>query len=255
LGKPKIAIFKFSSCSGCQLEFLNLENELLDLIGAIDIVYFVEAKRDNAPGPYDICFVEGAITTPEEVERVKEIRKECKLLVATGACATVGGVQALKNWADVEVYKKTVYEKPEEVHTLELSTGIDTYIPVDAYLHGCPIDKEELVEFIVSALLGRKPALRPYSVCMECKLNGNICLLTAYGIPCMGPVTRAGCKALCPTRGRGCYGCHGPMEDANPESMGRILERLGLSNDDIVRHFRMFTGNAEAFRKGAENYE
>ncbi|MBT9167341.1 MAG: NAD-reducing hydrogenase HoxS subunit delta [Syntrophomonadaceae bacterium] len=255
MSKPKVAIFKFSSCSGCQLVFLNCEEELLDIAEVVDIAYFVEGKRDNKPGPYDIGFVEGAISCPEEVSRIKEIREQCQTLVAIGSCAIHGGLQALKNWKSLEWVKREVYPQPELVSTLEWAQGIDDYVPVDAYLPGCPIDKGQLLEFIKSVLLGRTPNLRRHSVCMECKMKENVCVLVAGDVPCMGPVTVAGCGALCPSYGRGCYGCFGPMDDPNPEFLARIFEKKGLSNEDIVRQFRKITPNAEAFRRGAGIYE
>ena len=255
MSKPKIAIFKFSSCSGCQQELLRLEEQLLDLVGVVDLAYFVEAKRENDPGPYDVGIVEGSISTPHEAEEIKQVREQCATLIAVGACATVGGIQSLKNWRSLAEIKRRVYEHPDQVDTLTWSTGIDTYVPVDIYLHGCPYNREELVETVTALLLGRAPILRPHSVCVECKLKGNVCLLVANNEICLGPVTRAGCGALCPSRGRGCYGCHGPMEDANIESFAQLLEKQGLSKDDIIRQFRQFTGYAELFRKGAELYD
>ena len=253
--KPKVAIFKFASCSGCQLVFLDCEDELLDIVGAVDIAYFPEAKRDNAAGPYDISFVEGAITSPDEVERILEIRKQSKLLVAIGACATTGGLPSLKNWKRLSWIKKEVYPNPEWIYSLETAFGIDAYVRVDAYLKGCPINKGELLESVVSALMGKAPYLRAHSVCVECKLKENVCLLTHRGEACMGPVTSAGCEALCPSNGRSCYGCRGPSNDANVESMGEILENLGVSRSAIVRKFRYFAGTQEAFKKGAELYD
>jgi len=255
MAKPKIAVFKFSSCSGCQLVFLNCENELLDIAGAVEIAYFVEAKRGGDPGPYDIGFVEGAITTPEEVERIHEVRRECKTLIAIGACATSGGIQSLKNWMNLEDLKKTVYEHPDKVSTLEWSTPVDMYVPVDGCLYGCPIDKNELLEFILSALIGRTPQLRPHAVCVECKLKGNTCLMVARNEPCMGGVTRAGCGALCPSVNRACYGCHGPGSDPNVISLAKQFEMMGLSGPEIARRLRQFTGYAEAFREVSKLYD
>lgn len=253
--KPKVAIFKFASCSGCQLVFLNCEEELLDLVGAVDIAYFPEAKRDNAEGPYDIAFVEGAITSPEEVERIMAIRRQAETLVAIGACAVTGGLPSLKNWKKLPWIKQEVYQNPEWIHSLETAFGVDAYVRVDGYLKGCPISKAELLEFLVSALLKKEPNLRAHAVCVECKLKENVCLLTHGGAACMGPVTNAGCGALCPTNGRACFGCYGPSNDANVVSMGEIFEDLGASRRDIVRKFRYFAGTEEAFEKGAELYD
>jgi len=253
--KPRIAIFKFASCSGCQLVFLNCEDELLDLVGAVDIAYFPEAKRDNEEGPYDIGFVEGAITTPEDVERILKVRGQCSTLVAIGACSVTGGLPSLKNWKRLPWIKQEVYPNPDGIHTLETAFGIDAYVRVDAYLKGCPINKAELLEMVVSTLLRKAPALRAHAVCVECKMKENVCLLVHEGAACMGPVTSAGCGALCPSNGRACYGCYGPNNDANVVSMGEIFEDLGASRSAIVRKFRYFAGTQEAFKKGAELYE
>ena len=255
MAKPKVAIFKFTSCSGCQQVFINCEDELLDLVGAVDIAYFPEAKRDNAAGPYDIGFVEGAISSPDEVERILEVRKQCNLLVAIGACAVTGGLPSLKNWKRLPWIKPEVYPDPERISTLETAFGADAYVRVDACLKGCPISKDELLELVVSALLGKAPNLRAHSVCVECKLKENVCLLTYDGVACMGPVTNAGCGALCPTNGRACYGCYGPSNDANVVSMGEIFENLGIPRSGIARRFRYFAGTQEAFKKGAELYD
>ena len=253
--KPKVAIFKFASCSGCQLVFLNCEDELLDILGAIDIAFFPEAKRENAEGPYDIGFVEGAITSPDEVERILEVRRQCKTLVAIGACAFTGGLPSLKNWKKLPWIKSEVYPNPDWIESLETAFGIDAYVRVDAYLKGCPINKAELLELVVSTLLQKTPNLRAHSVCVECKLKENACLLTYGGQACMGPVTNAGCGALCPSNARACFGCYGTSNDANVTSLGEIFEDLGMPRSAIVRKFRYFAGTQEAFKKGAGSYD
>lgn len=255
MSKPKIAVFKFTSCSGCQLEFLNIEDQLLDLVGAVDIAYFVEAKRENAPGPYDVGFVEGAISTPEEVERIKKIRQQCGVLVAIGACAVSGGVPSVRNWKSLEHLKSTVYPQPSMIHSLEWATGVSEYVPVDLELRGCPFDRGQLLEAVTSLLLGKAPAFRTGPLCTECKLNENYCLLVEKGEPCLGPVTMSGCGALCPSNGRACYGCHGPCDDPNVPGYVRVLEDKGLSRDHIVRVLRHISGYSEPLRKVSEQYE
>lgn len=252
--KPKIGLFKFTSCSGCQQMILNCEQELLDILGAVEIVHFVEARRENSPGPYDVAIVEGSISTPEEVERIKEVRAQSKILVAVGACAVFGGLQALRNWWPLEAIKQEVYERPEEVEALAWSTGIDTYVPIEVSLQGCAPSKDQFLDCLVGLLLGKRPELTPHCVCVDCKLKGNVCLLIADGLPCMGPVTMAGCGAACPSHGRACYGCFGPSNDPHINGMGRVFERLGLSRKDIRRQFLRMNANAEAFRKGGELY-
>ena len=205
-----MAVYKFSSCDGCQLSLLNLEDELLDLASAVDISYFLEATRTVKPGPYDIGIVEGSITTPHEAERIKEVRQECKYLIALGTCATAGGIQALRNFANADEYAKTVYAHPEYLSYLEKSTSIAENVPVDLVIWGCPINKYTLVEVIAALLQNRRPNFPPSPVCLECKRNGTVCVVVAQGIPCLGPVVHGGCGALCPANGRGCYGCFGP---------------------------------------------
>jgi len=255
MAKPKVALFKFASCSGCQLVFLNCEEELLDVVGAVDIVYFIEGKRDNLPGPYDISFVEGSITTEEEIERLHKIREDSALVVAIGACANGGGLQGMKNFASVEEYKRTVYPHPEWIDSLPTSKPIAEYVKVDAALRGCPIDKNQLLELVISALAGKSPALRAHSVCVECKLRENICVAVTKEAACLGPVTMAGCGALCPSLGRGCYGCFGPNDDPNGPSLARVFASRGMSNEEIVRQFRQYYGDLEPFRKAVEAYE
>lgn len=246
--KPKVAIFKLTSCSGCQQVILNCENELLDIVGAVELAHFVEARRQNQPGPYDIGIVEGSVSTPEEVKRIKEIRAECKVLMALGTCAVFGGVQALRNWWSLDQIKRTVYEHPEAVEALAWSTGIDLYVPVDARLPGCAPDKEQLLDCLVGLLADKRPELATHSVCVECKLKGNLCLLVSQQAPCLGPVIRAGCGAACPSYGQACYGCFGPCEEANVAGLERIFEsRLGLSREEIRRYFLKISSNAEAF--------
>ena len=196
--KPTVAVYKFSSCDGCQLSLLNMEDELLDLANAVEIAFFLEATRASQPGPYDIALVEGSITTEHEVERIKEIRSQARTLIALGTCATAGGIQALRNFADADEYAKVVYEHPEFLHFLKTSKPISEYVAVDMELWGCPVNKAQVIEVIVSLLNNRKPNLPNYPVCLECKRRGTICVLVDKGIPCLGPGTVAGCGAICP---------------------------------------------------------
>ena len=253
--KPKLAVWKFGSCSGCQLALLNLEDELLDIAGAVDVAYFPEASRAVVKGPYDISIVEGSITTPHDAERIKSVRRASKYLVAVGACATAGGIQALRNFKDVREFVSTVYASPEYIETLDKSTPIADHVSVDFELRGCPINKKQLLEVISAFLHGRRPNVPPHSVCIECKQQGRVCVMVSQGVPCLGPVTHAGCGAICPAYGRGCYGCFGPMETPNTEALSVRWSRLGADNEDIVRAYRGFTAGAEAFRKESEAHE
>lgn len=253
--KPKLAVWKFSSCDGCQLTLLDCEDELLAVAGEIDIANFPEASRAVVKGPYDLSLVEGSITTPHDAERIQEVRKSSKFLITIGACATAGGIQALRNFRDVKEFISIVYAKPEYIETLDKSTPIASHVPVDFELRGCPISKHQLIEVISAFLKGRKPNVPSYSVCIECKRRGNICVMVAHGTPCMGPVTQAGCGAICPAYNRGCYGCFGPKETPNTQSISKWFNRLGMKNDDIARVFKGVNAFAEAFRKESESHE
>jgi len=251
--KPKIGVFKFASCDGCQLTLLDAEDELLGIAGAIDIAYFPEASRCMAKGPYDIALVEGSITTVDDAKRIQDVRRVSKSLIVIGACATAGGIQALRNWQDTGALVRAVYATPQYISTLNSSTPISDHVSVDFELRGCPINKHQLLELISASLIGRRPNVARYSVCMECKRKANLCVLVAKGVPCLGPVTQAGCDALCPSYSRGCYGCYGPMEAPNPASLSSQFRILGQSNPEIARLYRGFNGWANAFRKAAED--
>jgi coenzyme F420-reducing hydrogenase gamma subunit len=248
---PTLAVWKFSSCDGCQLSVLDLEDELLALAAEIDIAYFLEATSATVEGPYDLSLVEGSITTAHDAERIREVRRQSRTLVTIGACATSGGIQALRNFANVEDFLDVVYASPEYVSTLETSTPISDHVAVDFELNGCPIDKRQLLEVLSAFLNDRRPAIAAHSVCIECKRAGNVCVTVAHGTPCLGPVTHAGCGALCPSWHRGCYGCFGPAEAPNTPAMRAALEGLGSDDADVVRRFRLFYANAQPFRDEA----
>ncbi len=245
--KPTLAVWKFASCDGCQLSLLDCEDELLALAGEVEIAYFLEATSYEGKGPYDLSLVEGSVTTAHDAKRIKEVRRLSRKLVTIGACATAGGVQALKNYADVNDFISAVYATPEYISTLETSTPISAHVPVDYELNGCPINKYQLIEVITASLHGRRPNIPSSSVCMECKRRGTVCVTVAHGTPCLGPVTHAGCGALCPTYNRGCYGCFGPMDSPNTASLTRQLKVLGMGDKAVDRVFRTF--NVHAFEE------
>jgi coenzyme F420-reducing hydrogenase gamma subunit len=254
--KPRIAVFKFASCDGCQLSLLDAEDELLGVLGAVDIAYFPEASSAMGKPPYDIAFVEGSITTHQDAQRIQQVRKQCRTLITLGACATAGGIQALRNFADVKEFTSIVYARPDYISTLATSTPIADHVAVDFELRGCPIDKQQLLEVISAFLAGRKPNTPPHSVCMECKRRGIVCVMVAHGAPCLGPVTHGGCGALCPAYHRGCYGCFGPKETPNTHSLATWMGRVQhVSEPDLVRVFRTYNADAEAFRKESEVHE
>ena len=249
MNKPKLAVWKFASCDGCQLTLLDCEEHLLGLAGEVEIAYFLEATSGSVEGPYDLSLVEGSITTHDDAERIQRVRSASRALVTIGACATAGGVQALRNFSDVDEFVSAVYASPQFISTLETSTPISTHVRVDYELHGCPIDKRQLLEVITALMHGRRPGIPSTSVCSECKRRGNVCVMVAHGTPCLGPVTHAGCGALCPTYNRGCYGCFGPMETPNTASLTRQLKVLGMDDRAVRRVFRTFNADAPPFRE------
>jgi len=253
--KPKLAVWKFASCDGCQLSLLDCEDELLAVAGAIDLAYFPEATSARLKGPYDLSLVEGSITTPEDALRIHAVRRASKALITIGACATAGGIQALRNFRDVKDFIATVYARPDYIETLATSTPIAEHVAVDFELRGCPINKAQLVEVITAFLAGRRPATPAHSTCIECKRRGTVCVMVAGGTPCLGPVTHAGCGALCPAYGRGCYGCFGPMESANTSAMSAAWKNLGAGQDEVMRVYRSFNAWSAPFRAESEAHE
>jgi sulfhydrogenase subunit delta len=253
--RPKLAVWKFASCDGCQLSLLDCEDELLAVAGEIEIANFPEASRAVVAGPYDLSLVEGSITTAHDAERIQRVRRQSKVLVTIGACATAGGIQALRNFKDISEFVSIVYATPAYIETLRTSTPISDHVRVDFELRGCPINKHQLVEVISAFLNGRRPNTPPHSVCVECKRRGTVCVTVAHGTPCLGPVTHAGCGAICPSYHRGCYGCFGPMETPNTAALGTRLAQLGLAPRDMVRIYRTFNVEAQAFKRESEANE
>jgi coenzyme F420-reducing hydrogenase gamma subunit len=247
--KPKLAVWKFASCDGCQLSLLDCEDDLLTVAGEVEIANFPEASRARVRGPYDLSLVEGSITTPHDAARIQQVRRVSKTLVTIGACATAGGIQALRNFQDVQDFMAIVYATPAYIDTLDRSTPIAAHVRVDFELQGCPINKYQLIEVISAFLHGRKPNTPAHSVCIECKRRGTVCVMVAHGTPCLGPVTHAGCGAICPTYHRGCYGCYGPQEVANTASLSTWWTQLGVTEAQIVRTFRGVNAYAEPFRQ------
>lgn len=253
--KPKIAVWKFASCDGCQLSLLDCEDELLAVTEQIEIANFPEASRKIMKGPYDLSLVEGSITTPHDEERIHQVRRSSKYLITIGACATAGGIQALRNFKDVNEFISIVYATPSFIDTLKMSTPISDHVSVDFELRGCPINKMQLLEVISAFLKDRKPITPAHSTCIECKLKGNVCVMVSQGTMCLGPVTHAGCDSICPSYNRGCYGCFGPKETPNTESLGRWLLDHETDKEELVRIFRGFNAYAPPFRKESESHE
>ncbi len=253
--RPRLAVWKFTSCDGCQLTLLDCEDELLDIARQIDIAYFPEATKGEIDGPYDLSLVEGSVTTEDDAQRILEIRDMSKTLITIGACATSGGIQALRNFSDISEFTSIVYPNPGYISTLETSTPISDHIDVDFELQGCPISKGQLIEVIDAYLSGRRPNTPRHSVCVECKLRGTSCVMVAHGTPCMGPITQAGCGAICPLFNRGCYGCFGPSETANVASLIEQWQSLGVDDRDVLLALRTFNANATEYREASANYD
>ncbi|MBI4260582.1 MAG: oxidoreductase [Actinobacteria bacterium] len=247
-GRPRLAVFKLASCDGCQLQLLDAEEALLDLAGAVDIVHFPEATSRSEAGPYDVTLIEGSVSTPSQLDEVREIRERSRFLVTMGACATSGGVQALRNWADAGELARAVYPSPELLRSLETSTAVSDHVRVDLELPGCPVDRGQLLGALAALLAGTVPRLSSAPVCAECKRRGYACVMVVRGEPCLGPVTRTGCGALCPAFGRACYGCFGPSRTPNVASLLDRFAVLGLTRDEAARKLRLITSWSPEFR-------
>lgn len=247
--KPRLAVFKFASCDGCQLSLLSVEDQLLELADKLHIAHFLEASSRVEEGPYDIALVEGSITTPQDVARIHEIRRQSTWLVTIGACATAGGIQALRNWGGHTEFLRAVYATPEYISILDRSTPISEHVPVDFELRGCPIQPSQLVSVLMDLAAGRRPRLARHSVCLDCKRQGTVCIMVSQGIPCLGPVTHTGCGAICPSFHRGCYGCFGPAAQPNLVSLTTQFLADGVPREDVVHGLRSFNGYANEFRR------
>lgn len=254
--KPKLAVWKFSSCDGCQLSLLDCEDELLAVADSVEIGYFLEATRARVDGPYDISLVEGSISTPEEEERIQQVRQQSRILITIGACATSGGIQALRNFKQVDDFIQIVYAHPEYITTLDKTRPVSDYVAVDFELHGCPINRYQLLELINATLNQRKPNIPNYSQCVECKRKGTVCIMVSQGKACLGPVVQAGCGNLCPSFHRSCYGCFGPKETPNTNSLADwMLTQQQMDKRDLKQLFRGFTAGAPAFVQESKRHE
>jgi len=240
--RPRVAVWKLASCDGCQLSLLDCEDELLAVADAVELVHFPEATSRSEPGPYDLSLVEGSITSAHDAEQIRAIRAASKVLVTIGACATAGGVQALRNVRDHAELLRLVYARPDYLDSLATSTPVAAHVAVDLELRGCPISKHQLLELVAAVLHGRKPNLPAHAVCVECKQRGTTCVTVARGLPCLGPITHAGCGALCPSYARGCFGCFGPSDAPQLPALVERLRALGADRPAIERLLSTFHG-------------
>lgn len=246
--KLTLAVHKLTSCSGCQLAFLNQGPALLDLLEEVEFLHFIEAGIEGPELPVDVAFVEGSVSTPEDRKRAQTLRRNSKLVVSIGACATSGGIQALRNMADGTAWKAAVYAHPDFIATLNTSTGVAEHIKVDFELWGCPITVEQMRHFLRQLRLGVQPRPEAEKLCMECKRRQQVCVMVTRGAPCLGPVVRTGCGALCPAFGRACYGCFGPAEQPNCDSLANRFAGLGVMPDEIARRFAAIHSHSVPFR-------
>jgi sulfhydrogenase subunit delta len=250
--KPRLAVFKFASCDGCQLSLLDCEDELLQVASLVEIAYFLEASSDTIAGPYDIALVEGSITTQHDLERIQQVRQQTAVLVTIGACATAGGIQSLKNWADHDEFTNYVYANPDYISTLATSTAIADHVKVDYELRGCPIDRQQLLLAITTLVSGRRPRRPVHSVCLDCKRRGTVCIEVTRGVPCLGPITQTGCGAICPAFDRGCFGCFGPSMQPNCRTLTEHFVANGSGTSQLLPLLRNFTAAAPDFRAAAD---
>jgi sulfhydrogenase subunit delta len=255
LGKKRLGVFKFASCDGCQLSLLSCEDELLELADTVEIAHFLEASSKVQPGPFDIALVEGSISTADDIERIKQIRQQTKILVTIGACATSGGIQALRNWADHEQFVALVYANPQYIDSLATSTAIADHVSVDFELRGCPIDRHQLLEVLSALIADRRPRTPTHSVCVECKRRGTICIAVTRALPCLGPITQAGCGAICPAFDRACYGCFGPAAQANCQSLSEHYLSVGTTEKQLIHALRNMNAGARLFQIESDRIE
>lgn len=250
--KPRIAVMKFASCDGCQLSLLDAEDELLAVCEHLEFVHFAEASSDLQSGPYDITVVEGSITTTEDERRIRELRACSTRLITIGACATAGGIQSLRAWGDSQEWVREIYPKPEYIETLASSTPIAAHVLVDYELRGCPINARQLIEVLTSLAAGRTPRIPSHAVCLDCKRRGTVCVMVAQSQACLGPITQAGCGAICPTYNRGCYGCFGPVQSGNVPALIQEFRQQGHAADQLVPLLRNFNATAPQFRAASD---
>ncbi len=255
MAKLRIAVHKFTSCDGCQLAFLNAGEALLVLAEQVELVHFIEAGMVAPEAEVDISFVEGSISTLAEEERIQRVRQKSRFIITIGACATAGGVQALRNAADYPDWLASVYASPQFIQSLDSSTAIAKHVRVDWELWGCPVNSGQVLEAIHSLTLHAAPEIKRDAVCLECKRKNQVCVMVAKNEPCMGPVTQTGCGALCPGVNRACYACYGPSENPNNGSLGGWFKQQGLTDEKLVKQFQHINNQAPAFAKAAERFK
>jgi coenzyme F420-reducing hydrogenase gamma subunit len=254
MAKPRIGVFKFASCDGCQLSVLDCEDELLTLTDRVEIAYFLEAIRRPLEGNFDIALVEGSISTHEQQAHIRDIRQRTRFLITLGACASHGGIQSLRNFGRVDEFLRVVYASPQYIQTLAESRPASAFVQVDLELQGCPINKQQLLRVLAQMLSGTRPHVPDHALCLDCKRQNIVCVLVARGEPCMGPVTTTGCGVLCPSYDRPCYSCFGPALQPNTASLAQWFGRLGLAPDATRRLFHAFYSQAPEFKQQGDRH-
>ncbi|MFZ9035530.1 MAG: sulfhydrogenase subunit delta [Francisellaceae bacterium] len=252
--KLTLAVHKFSSCDGCQLAFINDGVNLLKLAGLVDIKHFAEAGAVDEDAVVDIAIIEGSVNTRHDVDRIKKIRANSGYIIAMGACATTGGIQALRNNASVDefnIWIKDVYPQHSDVvakEELDTAKPVSAYIDVDFEIAGCPVSSQQMFAAVRQLLFTVEPEKTVDPVCTTCKHRGITCVMVARGEPCLGPVTADGCDALCPSINRGCYGCYGVAKFANFTAMTNKLKQMGFSEAEIARKYHFINNQQQGFK-------
>jgi sulfhydrogenase subunit delta len=244
--KPKAAFFDFTGCEGCQLAIVNLEQEILDVVNLVDIVNFREAISDRGED-YDVAFIEGSISSPQCVQRINEIRGKAKLVITIGSCSSIGGINSVRNTQSIDDVRENVYGESRYWYPSIPALPVSAFVKVDASIPGCPMDEDEFLKVLRAVLLGKAPPIPGYPVCVECKRKENVCVYE-LGQFCMGPVTRAGCGARCPSYGHYCFGCRGLVPDANANAEKEVLENYGLSVAEVTKKFTLYDNAMEGWK-------
>ena len=248
MSKPKVAFFDFACCEGCQLQVANIGELLINVLDIIQVVEFREVMSEKWDGEFDVSFVEGSITDEHAVERVKKIRERSKILVALGSCATIGGVNGMKNSFNLEEAGKYVYGESYKFFPTIHTKAVHQVVKVDYFVNGCPIYIPEFVAVLKSILQGIPYYVPEYPVCVECKLNGNVCMYDR-GFTCMGPVTKAGCNSWCINNGNVCYGCRGLTINPNIEGFKEVLKQFNIPEDFLIKKIEMYNKCKELDQK------
>lgn len=239
--KPRVAFFDFTDCEGCQLQIANMGDKLFDILEHIEIVNFREIASESGED-YDIAFVEGSITTDNDIKRIKKIREKAKIIIALGSCASIGGINSIKNTESLDLAKKRVYgDKADLINTLR-TMPLHEVIKVDYTINGCPVYIPEVLTVVKSILLGKPYIVPNYPVCIECKMNENVCRYEKDE-ECLGPMTRGGCNSWCINNGNKCYGCRGLLDKPEVSGQKDILIKYGINEDDILKQFTLYGGS------------